>query len=111
MADSVTYRPEIEQPKRQPFRGFRLIAAERKRSVIQDHRTHEKDTGSPEVQIALLTERINELSEHFKSHAKDHHSRRGLLRIVSQRRRLLEYLRRNQPARYQELIQRLGLRR
>lgn len=88
-----------------------MIAAERKRSVIQDHRTHEKDTGSPEVQIALLTERINELSEHFKSHAKDHHSRRGLLRIVSQRRRLLEYLRRNQPARYQELIQRLGLRR
>jgi small subunit ribosomal protein S15 len=88
-----------------------LIAAERKRSVIQDHRTHEKDTGSSEVQIALLTERINELSEHFKSHAKDHHSRRGLLRIVSQRRRLLEYLRRNQPVRYQELIQRLGLRR
>lgn len=88
-----------------------MIAAERKRSVIQDHRTHEKDTGSPEVQIALLTERINELSEHFKSHAKDHHSRRGLLRIVSQRRRLLEYLRRSDPARYQELIQRLGLRR
>ena len=88
-----------------------MIAAERKRSVISDHRTHEKDTGSPEVQIALLTERINELSDHFKSHAKDHHSRRGLLRIVSQRRRLLEYLRRTKPARYQELIQRLGLRR
>ena len=88
-----------------------MIAAERKRSVIQDHRTHDTDTGSPEVQVALLTERINELSEHFKSHAKDHHSRRGLLRIVSQRRRLLEYLRRNKPVRYQELIQRLGLRR
>jgi small subunit ribosomal protein S15 len=61
--------------------------------------------------VALLTERINELSEHFKSHKKDHHSRRGLLRIVSQRRRLLDYLRRTAPARYQELIQRLGLRR
>lgn len=88
-----------------------MIAAERKHSVIETHRVHEKDTGSPEVQIALLTERINELSDHFKTHAKDHHSRRGLLRIVSQRRRLLEYLRRNAPVRYQELIQRLGLRR
>ena len=88
-----------------------MIAAERKQSVIQTHRVHDKDTGSPEVQVALLTERINELSDHFKSHAKDHHSRRGLLRIVSQRRRLLEYLRRNAPVRYQELIQRLGLRR
>jgi len=88
-----------------------LIAAERKRSVIEGHRLHDKDTGSPEVQVALLTERINELSDHFKSHAKDHHSRRGLLRIVSQRRRLLEYLRRNDPSRYQELIGRLGLRR
>jgi len=88
-----------------------LIAAERKKSVIDTHRVHDKDTGSPEVQVALLTERINELSDHFKTHAKDHHSRRGLLRIVSQRRRLLEYLRRNAPVRYQELIQRLGLRR
>lgn len=88
-----------------------MIAAERKQSVIQTHRVHDKDTGSPEVQVALLTERINELSDHFKAHAKDHHSRRGLLRIVSQRRRLLEYLRRNNPVRYQELIQRLGLRR
>ena len=88
-----------------------MIAAERKHSVIETHRVHDKDTGSPEVQVALLTERINELSDHFKTHAKDHHSRRGLLRIVSQRRRLLEYLRRNAPVRYQELIQRLGLRR
>ncbi len=88
-----------------------MIAAERKQSVIETHRVHDKDTGSPEVQVALLTERINELSDHFKTHAKDHHSRRGLLRIVSQRRRLLEYLRRNNPVRYQELIQRLGLRR
>jgi small subunit ribosomal protein S15 len=88
-----------------------LIAPQRKRSVIESNRVHATDTGSPEVQVALLTERINELSEHFKSHAKDHHSRRGLLRIVSQRRRLLEYLRRSDPARYQGLIQRLGLRR
>jgi small subunit ribosomal protein S15 len=88
-----------------------LIAPQRKQEAIQGHRRHETDTGSPEVQIALLTQRINELSEHFKAHAKDHHSRRGLLRIVSQRRRLLDYLRRTQPARYQELIQRLGLRR
>ena len=88
-----------------------MIAAERKQSVIETIAVHDKDTGSPEVQVALLTERINELSDHFKSHAKDHHSRRGLLRIVSQRRRLLEYLRRNAPVRYQELIQRLGLRR
>jgi len=88
-----------------------LIAAERKQSVIDGNRRHETDTGSTEVQVAILTERINELSEHFKVHKKDHHSRRGLLKIVSQRRRLLDYLRRTTPARYQELIQRLGLRR
>lgn len=88
-----------------------MIAAERKKSVIDGYRRHDGDTGSPEVQVALLTERINELSEHFKVHQKDHHSRRGLLRIVSQRRSLLDYLRRTEPARYQELIQRLGLRR
>ena len=79
--------------------------------TISSYRRHEKDTGSSEVQIALLTGRINELSDHFKSHAKDHHSRRGLLNLVSQRRRLLTYLRRTGPESYQELIQRLGLRR
>lgn len=79
--------------------------------TITTSRRHESDTGSPEVQIALLTSRINELSEHFKTHTKDHHSRRGLLNLVSQRRRLLTYLRRTGPERYQELIQRLGLRR
>jgi small subunit ribosomal protein S15 len=88
-----------------------LIAPERRKSVIETHRRHATDTGSSEVQVALLTERINELSEHFKVHGKDHHSRRGLLRIVSQRRRLLDYLRRSNSAAYQELIQRLGLRR
>ena len=88
-----------------------MIAAQQKKTVVDGYRRHETDTGSSEVQVALLTERINELSEHFKTHKKDHHSRRGLLRIVSQRRRLLDYLRRTEPARYQDLIQRLGLRR
>lgn len=80
-------------------------------STREAFRLHETDTGSPEVQVALLTDRINGLSEHFKVHEKDHHSRRGLLRLVSQRRRLLEYLRRTAPDRYQALIERLGLRR
>ena len=88
-----------------------MISAETKQTVITDHRKHETDTGSPEVQIALLTARINELSEHFKTHKKDHHSRRGLLRIVSQRRRLLDYLRRKDVNRYRDVIGRLGLRR
>ena len=80
-------------------------------NIREAFRLHETDTGSPEVQVALLTDRINGLSEHFKVHEKDHHSRRGLLRLVSQRRRLLEYLRRTRPDRYQALIERLGLRR
>ncbi len=88
-----------------------LLSTQAKRAVVDEHRTHESDTGSPEVQVALLTERINGLSDHFKTHKKDHHSRRGLLMIVSQRRRLLDYLRRKSPTRYKELIQRLGLRR
>ncbi|CAG0981345.1 30S ribosomal protein S15 [Myxococcaceae bacterium] len=88
-----------------------MASAQRKQTVVSEYKRHEKDTGSPEVQIALLSERINELSEHFKTHKKDHHSRRGLLQIVSQRRRLLDYLRRNDQERYQALINRLGLRR
>jgi small subunit ribosomal protein S15 len=88
-----------------------LISRETKHQTVETYRTHEKDTGSSEVQVALLTERINQLSEHFKVHTKDHHSRRGLLDLVSRRRRLLNYLRRTGPDRYQELIQRLGLRR
>ena len=88
-----------------------LISHARKSETIQAYRQHDKDTGSPEVQIALLTDRINELSEHFKKHEKDHHSRRGLLILVSQRRRLLDYLRREGPDRYRGLIERLGLRR
>lgn len=82
-----------------------------KNERIEAFRRHETDTGSTEVQVALLTDRINGLSEHFKTHEKDHHSRRGLLILVSQRRRLLDYLRRTDPDRYRALIQRLGLRR
>ena len=87
------------------------LAPERKTALIENFRTHESDTGSPEVQIAILTERINGLTEHFKSHAKDHHSRRGLLKMVGQRRRLLSYLKKTTPERYQSVIERLGLRR
>lgn len=88
-----------------------MISKANTAATIADYRQHETDTGSTEVQVALLTQRINELSEHFKTHKKDHHSRRGLLRLVSQRRRLLDYLRRTGPDRYRELIKRLGLRR
>jgi len=88
-----------------------LIASAQKQVTIGTHRVHESDTGSSAVQVALLTERINGLSEHFKVHVKDHHSRRGLLKLVSQRRRLLNYLRRTEPDRYRALIEKLGLRR
>lgn len=87
------------------------ITAERRQEIIKEYATKEGDTGSPEVQVALLTERIINLTEHFKTHAKDNHSRRGLLRLVSQRRHLLDYVKSKDPARYQSLIQRLGLRR
>ena len=89
----------------------KLISAETKRTTIDEHKHHDKDTGSTEVQVALLTARLNELAEHFKHHAKDHHSRRGLLRIVSQRKRLIDYLKRKDYDRYQRLIESLGLRR
>jgi small subunit ribosomal protein S15 len=82
-----------------------------KASVISGYKTHVSDTGSPEVQVALLSERINYLTEHFKSHPKDHHSRRGLLQIVGQRRRLLDYLKRQDFQRYRDLIDRLGIRK
>ncbi|MBN1334859.1 MAG: 30S ribosomal protein S15 [Deltaproteobacteria bacterium] len=87
------------------------MTEDRKKELIATYQVHEGDTGSAEVQIALLTERINYLTEHFKVHAKDHASRRGLLRLVGQRRRLLKYLSRVHPDRYQALIQSLGLRR
>ena len=88
-----------------------LISVEAKREPVQQHQKHEKDTGSPEVQVAILSRRIGELQEHFRTHAKDHHSRRGLLRLVSRRRRLLDYLARKDATRYRELIEQLGLRR
>lgn len=87
------------------------ISTEQKSTLITKFQKHEGDTGSPEVQIALLTERIKMLTEHFKIHAKDHHSRRGLLMLVSQRRRLLDYLRSRDVGRYRSLIGELGIRR
>jgi len=88
-----------------------LLKKERKQQIIQDYKTHESDTGSPEVQVAILTQRINELTEHLREHKKDHHSRRGLLKMVGQRRRLLNYLRDNEIERYRGVVERLGLRR
>ncbi|MBV1698838.1 MAG: 30S ribosomal protein S15 [Hyphomicrobiales bacterium] len=87
------------------------ITAARKADVIKTYAKKSNDTGSPEVQVALLSERINNLTEHFKTHVKDNHSRRGLLKLVSQRRQILDYLRRTNEGRYQELIERLGIRR
>ena len=87
------------------------ITAGRKAEVINSYATKSGDTGSPEVQIAILSERINNLTEHFKTHVKDNHSRRGLLKLVSQRRQLLDYLKRANEARYKVLIEKLGIRR
>jgi small subunit ribosomal protein S15 len=87
------------------------VTAERKKQVMEEFATSEGDTGSPEVQVAVLSERIANLTEHFKTHTKDNHSRRGLIKLVSQRRRLLDYVKSRDPARYESLIQRLGLRR
>ena len=88
-----------------------MLTNERKNEVIGAYRTHETDTGSPEVQVALLSERISYLTEHFKTHVKDHHSRRGLLKLVGQRRRLLDYLKAKDVDRYADLIKRLGIRK
>lgn len=87
------------------------ITQERKNELIQEYRVHETDTGSPEVQIAVLTEEINSLNEHLKTHKKDHHSRRGLLKMVGRRKHLLNYLRGKDVQRYRDLIAKLGLRR
>jgi small subunit ribosomal protein S15 len=87
------------------------VTAERKTELVGEYATKKGDTGSPEVQVAILSERIKNLTEHFKGHIKDHHSRRGLLKMVSQRRRLLDYLKRKDEQRYEKLIDRLGLRR
>jgi len=87
------------------------LITEKKAELVHKYRRHESDTGSPEVQVALLTERITYLTEHFKTHKKDHHSRRGLLKLVGQRRRLLDYLRQVDQNRYRQLIDQLGLRK
>jgi len=88
-----------------------VLTRDRKQEIVVGYRTHGADTGSPEVQIALLSERINYLTEHFKVHAKDHHSRRGLLRMVGKRRRLLDYLKAKDAERYRGVIERLGIRK
>jgi len=87
------------------------LSKDRKTELIGSYKTHEADTGSPEVQVAILSERINYLTEHFKTHVKDHHSRRGLLKLVQQRRRLLDYLKRKDLTRYVDLIKKLGIRK
>jgi len=87
------------------------LVTEKKTELVHKYRRHEADTGSPEVQVAILTERITYLTEHFKTHKKDHHSRRGLLKLVGQRRRLLDYLRQVDQNRYRQLIDQLGLRK
>ena len=87
------------------------LAIDVKKQVISKYRTHKSDTGSPEVQVAILSERIAQLTEHFKTHAKDHHSRKGLLLLVAKRRRLLKYLKGASPERYKALISHLGIRR
>ena len=88
-----------------------MLDAEKRQGIISQYKLHEKDTGSPEVQIALLSARIEYLTEHFKVHKKDHHSRRGLLKLVGQRRRLLDYVKKKDVERYRAMIQRLGLRK
>jgi small subunit ribosomal protein S15 len=93
------------------WRKIMVMNTEQKTNVITDYKLHEKDTGSSEVQIALLTKRVTYLTEHFKTHAKDHHSRRGLLKLVSQRRKLLDHLRKEDISRYQSIISKLNIRR
>jgi small subunit ribosomal protein S15 len=103
----------IQQKKeeREKKHGAMGSGEPQKRAVMEQYRVHQTDTGSPEVQVALLSQRIDHLTEHFKVHVKDHHSRRGLLKLVGQRRRLLDYLRKQDFDRYQNLIQRLGIRK
>jgi small subunit ribosomal protein S15 len=88
-----------------------VLVSDKKKEIITSYRSHDNDTGSPEVQIALLSARIQYLTEHFKTHKKDHHSRRGLLKIVGQRRRILDYLKKKEVERYRAIIQKLGIRR
>jgi small subunit ribosomal protein S15 len=100
-----------KERKREKSGDHMGIALEQRQGVIEQFRVHQTDTGSPEVQVALLSQRIDHLTGHFKIHVKDHHSRRGLLKLVGQRRRLLDYLKKSDFDRYQSLIQRLGIRK
>jgi small subunit ribosomal protein S15 len=118
--DDIPARPFPSDPQAARLRTLRLasqkgppmsITAERKTALINEHAQKSGDTGSPEVQVAILTERINNLTEHFKTHVKDNHSRRGLLKMVSQRRSLLDYVKKKDEARYRALIEKLGIRR
>lgn len=103
----------MSEPIQRDIKGGSTLSIEqvKKTELISDFKQHDSDTGSPEVQIAVLSERIKNLTEHFKTHKKDHHSRRGLLKLVNKRRRLLDYLRNNEVNRYREIINRLGLRK
>ena len=107
LLDDIPARPFPQQQKEKPM----SLSAERKQALVQEYATKKGDTGSPEVQVAILSERINYLTEHFKTHVKDNHSRRGLLKMVSQRRSLLDYLKSKDEARYKKLIERLDIRR
>src|SRR5687767_6872988 len=106
--DRSTHPPERAKRRR---KHMSALHQDRKTEVVAKYRTHETDTGSPEVQVALLSERITMLTEHFKTHKKDHHSRRGLLKLVGQRRRLLDYLKSKDANRYKKLIEGLGIRK
>jgi small subunit ribosomal protein S15 len=100
-----------KQKEKKEVNGEKMGTVQQKREIVDQYRLHPTDTGSPEVQVALLTQRIDYLTGHFKIHAKDHHSRRGLLKLVAQRRRLLDYLKDNDFERYRSLIHRLGIRK
>jgi len=102
---------ELNKEREMMNGGQMGIAQPQRKEVIEQFKLHQTDTGSPEVQVALLSQRIDHLTGHFKIHVKDHHSRRGLLKLVGQRRRLLDYLRKNDNERYRSLIQRLGIRK
>ena len=99
------------RPLGRAWRYSVALTKDKKTALIGEYKTHDKDTGSPEVQVAILSERINYLTEHFKTHGKDHHSRRGLLKLVGQRRRLLDYLKSKDADRYAEVIKRLNIRK
>ena len=108
---SMVDKYELNKEREMMNGGQMGIAQPQRKEVIEQFKLHQTDTGSPEVQVALLSQRIDHLTGHFKIHVKDHHSRRGLLKLVGQRRRLLDYLRKNDNERYRSLIQRLGIRK